>query len=207
MSCTRRAVLTGLSGICPATAAAQTSHPALAAWQQPERSVARVLSARVDLESGERVTIRDYIGGRPTVLAVWATWCPPCLVEKPPMAELQARLQAAEARAQVKAVLAFDRARLPDARNMLQQLGADALENARALESAESALVRLFGYDRQSGSVVSVSHYQQLMASALPLTLLIGADGVLLGQHVGSMRRRPISYWLAPSTFDMLQQL
>jgi thiol-disulfide isomerase/thioredoxin len=178
----------------------------MAPWTAPERSVDRVLAGRVDLESGERITVREFLGGRPTVLAVWATWCPPCLAEKPPMAALQQRLQAAGARAQVKALLAFDGARLPAARARLTQLGAGALENARALESAERALLRLFGLDRQSGSLVTVSHYQQMLGAVLPLALLFDGDATLLGQRQGTMSLRP-SYWTQRDTYDFLSQL
>lgn len=211
MQCTRRDVLAA-AALTPSLAQAQTlpaslqQHPAMAPWTPPERSVDRVLAGRLDLESGARVTVRDFLGGRPTVLAIWATWCPPCLAEKPPMAELQQRLQTSGARAQVKALLAFDGARLPAARAQLSQLGANALENGRALDSTERALVRLFGFDRQSGSMVTVSHFQQLMASRLPLTLLFGADGALIGQHVGAMAMRP-SYWTQRQTYELLAQL
>jgi len=39
-------------------------------------------------EEGFGLTHTDLIGGRPTIVNVWASWCPPCILEHPLLMEL-----------------------------------------------------------------------------------------------------------------------
>jgi thiol-disulfide isomerase/thioredoxin len=179
------------------------------AWDPPSRTSQRLLNSRLEpSEGGGRVTVRDWLGGRPTVLAVWATWCPPCLAEKSDEAMLQARLQAAGSRAQIKALLAFDRATLMEARRLLDRLGAQSLETGRAIESAEQALLYTFGFDRDRRSMNRTSNIIAQLSTSLPFTLLLSAQGDLLGTMTGRVVDDDgEAYWNDPAVFDLMQRL
>jgi thiol-disulfide isomerase/thioredoxin len=42
-----------------------------------------VLDLRVARENGTVVALREVVGDRPTIVAFWATYCPPCRAEVP----------------------------------------------------------------------------------------------------------------------------
>ncbi len=215
MSCTRRALIAAAAAAPLAgNAHAQTpswlaNHSAMSVWDAPLRSSERLLNARLAPESAAgRISIREWLGGRPAVLAVWATWCPPCLAEKRDEAQLSARLAAAGSNAQIKALLAFDRATLPEAQQRLQSLGASELETARAADSAEQALLYTFGFDRDRRSMNRTSNSIAELSTSLPFTLLLGADGTLLGTMTGRVTDDDgRAYWTQPDTFDLLRRL
>lgn len=218
MSTTRRALLAASLApvFVPVAAHAQgmpapadwlRAHPGFAAWETPTRPADRLMNGRIDT-GASRITTREWLGGRPTVLAVWATWCAPCLVEKRPEAILDARLQSAGSRTQVKALLAFDTGTLAESRTMLERLGAGTLGNAQATDVAEQSLLWTFGFDRERRSRSSRGSTYSQLSTVLPFTLLLDGNGGLLGRSTGVMRdaqRR--SYWETPETFDMLQRL
>src|SRR5262245_26574747 len=116
MSTTRRAVLAAAAAAAIAPPAfAQDARPDwLAAhagvrnwWTTPTVSGARFLNTRVQPSADAgNVTVREWLDGRPSIVAVWATWCPPCLREKRPEAELARRLENAGSRAQIRGLLA-----------------------------------------------------------------------------------------------------
>ncbi len=218
MSCTRRTLIAAAAAAPFATQAhAQRpvlpdwlrAHSAMSAWDAPTRTAERLLAARLEPEPGAgRVTVREWLGGRPGVLAVWATWCPPCLAEKWAEADLSARLRAAGSRAQIKGLLAFDRATLEQARARLQSLRADELETARATDAAENALLWTFGFERDRRSMHRTSDVYAQLSTALPFTLLLDANGTLLGTMVGRVTGDDgEAYWSHPSVFDMMQRL
>lgn len=218
MTCTRRAFVAA-AAVAPfvGQAAAQeavvpawlSSHSAMSEWDAPARPSTRLLNTRLEPEPGAgRVTVREWLGGRPGVLAVWATWCPPCLAEKRDEAMLSARLQAAGVSTQIKGLLAFDRASLMEGRQRLQTLGASQLETARAAESAEQALLWTFGFERDRRSMNRTGNVFAELATTLPFTLLLDANGALLGTMTGRVTdARGRAYWSRPDVFEMLQRL
>jgi len=215
MSCTRRALIAAAAAAPFAgDVHAQTpdwlrTHSAMAAWDAPERTSDHLLNSRLAPESAAgRVSIRQWLGGRPAVLAVWATWCPPCLAEKRDESRLSTRLTETGSNTQIKALLAFDRASLADAQLRLQSLGASALETARAADSAEQALLYTFGFERDRRSMNRTGNTIAELSTSLPFTLLLGADGTLLGTMVGRVTdEQGRAYWSRPDVFDMLRRL
>ncbi|WP_395517550.1 prolipoprotein diacylglyceryl transferase family protein [Pseudorhizobium flavum] len=104
--------------------------------------------------------------GRPTVVNLWATWCPPCRRELPMMAELAAGT------ADVDFVFA----------NQGEQTAtvADYLRS----ENLDLPLAVL---DPQ---LLLSSHYS---AVGLPATLFLAADGTLIGSHLGEISREVLA--------------
>ena len=217
MQCTRRTVLAA-AALTPTLAQAQTlptppdwlrEHPAFAPWEHPTRPADRLLSTYMEPDPGAaRVTVRAWLGGRPSVVAVWATWCPPCMAEKRPEAQLSAQLEASDSRTQIRGLLAYDRAHLADARARLEQIGAGALHTGRATDAAEQSLLWIFGFNRDHRSTDRTSDVYAHLSTALPFTLLLDANGGLLGRITGTARDdHGRSYWQNPATFDLLQRL
>ena len=56
----------------------------------PDVTVADTLACRIFDSAGEQVLLGDVMQGRPTVVNVWATWCPYCVDE---MADFQAMFE------------------------------------------------------------------------------------------------------------------
>lgn len=52
-----------------------------------------LMDEQVTLLDGSATTLRELAGGRPLVLNLWATWCPPCVREMPVLEAAQAQHQ------------------------------------------------------------------------------------------------------------------
>ena len=203
---TRRMALSGALavGASLASTLAQASlapaladHPGYSAWDKSHVGNAIPLSNLAETTGAAR-SLRDWIGPRPAVLALWATWCGPCLMEKPAQAHMNARLLTAGARARIFALQAYDNVTLSSARRVLARLNASELPNARASEEAEKAFVDVFGASPRAADRVS-----------MPSVLLLDADGRELGRAVGTMPGADglTDYWDDDETFEFLRQL
>lgn len=118
--------------------------------------------------SGNRISLADF-RGKPVVLNLWATWCPPCRREMPLMAELQ------RARADVQFVFA-NQAEGPD--TIRRFLSGEGLQ-------LDNVLLDLRG--RAGG------HFH---APGLPTTLFFDADGQLVDTHLGELSRARLGDYL-----------
>ncbi|MGB3901254.1 MAG: TlpA disulfide reductase family protein [Mesorhizobium sp.] len=103
--------------------------------------------------------------GKPMVINLWATWCPPCRREMPMMAELAGSMDEAE----------FVFANQGESRDAIDRYLA---ENGIALDHV---LLDSFGE--------LARHYG---APGLPATLFVGADGVLSHAHLGEISRETL---------------
>lgn len=202
MHTTRRtALFSGLAALASAPAFAQTPPPLTSlagyrVWSAP-RSRTLPLAAQVVTETGAK-SLRTWLAHRPAVLVLWATWCAPCLVEKPPQARLQARLTAAGSRTRILALQAYDEAPITDARDRLESLNAANLPLARASADAETAFRTFFG-----ASDVDPRR------TSLPALVLVDSNGAALGSAIGALQD-PVteeSYWTSASTFAFMQRL
>jgi thiol-disulfide isomerase/thioredoxin len=182
--------------------------PGFQSWTPPTRTAERLLAASIKTSTGALINVRDWLAGRPTVVDVWATWCPPCLREKRAQAALSLYLERAGARAQIKGLHAFDSASLVQARAQLDRLGAQSLDTVAATVRAEQALLYIFGFDRDRSSTNRTSNMISELSTSLPFALLIAPDGTLVGQMVGAVEDDDgKSYWVLPETVAMLRAL
>lgn len=99
--------------------------------------------------------------GKPKIINLWATWCPPCRREMPMMAEIAASSEA------VDFVFANQG---EDRQAIAQYLSDEALE-------LDTVILDAFG---------DLRHYG---APGLPATLFIGADGLLRHAQIGEISR------------------
>ena len=119
-----------------------------------------VLAGEVTRPDGAAAALRDHLGGRLTVLNVWATWCAPCRHEMPTLEALAADPP------EGVAVIALSTGRDPDA----------AIRRFRA-EAGITALIDLRDPSGDLGRAAGVR--------GLPTTLILGPDGAELARLTG----------------------
>ena len=135
------------------------------AAQEPGIGVAKDVSgkalpdASLDLLAGGRARLADY-RGKPLVLNVWASWCPPCAQEMPAFQQVH------EAMGDKVQIVGLDRNDSRDA--------ASDFVTARHI-----TYPLLFDPD----DVVS----PQLGIAVMPTTLFVSADGVVVKSHAGAL--------------------
>ncbi|WP_298188611.1 TlpA disulfide reductase family protein [uncultured Pseudomonas sp.] len=115
--------------------------------------------------NGSTVALHDYLG-KPLVVNLWATWCPPCRREMPVLAEAQRNhpeltilfVNQGEGQAEVN-----------------QYLGAEALDLHNVLLDSGGRLGQHVG------------------SMALPSTLFYDAEGRQVGSHLGELSRASLA--------------
>lgn len=147
-----------------------TAASASAAAQRPVSPPAGGSIPAIELPDldGEAVDLQQF-EGRPVVVNLWATWCPPCRREMPVLE------QAAAENPDVAFVFANQAESAELVRDFLDGEGL-ALDNV--LLDADSEVAR---------------HFQ---ARALPTTLFFGSDGELSDVHLGEVSRAQLSDYL-----------
>jgi len=110
--------------------------------------------------AGEPADLAKLAGGKPIVVNLWATWCPPCRRELPTLAAAQT--------SETWAVFVF------------ADQGEDATTVQRYLASAGLQLANVL-LDRGAGIGREIS------SAGLPTTLFYSADGRLVDTHVGQL--------------------
>ena len=114
-------------------------------------------------EGVEGVSRADFIGGRPRLLNLWASWCPPCVAEAPQLEALK------EAGVEIIGIAMSDK---PE-------------DVAQFLESYGNPYTRIGADD--------LSKMQfELGASGLPETYVIDAQGTIRYQHIGDIRQEHV---------------
>ncbi len=147
----------------------------LAAWAilansmtQLERAEIRLPDTRLATVDGQEIQLSAF-SGRPSVINLWATWCPPCRREMPVLAEAQ------RTNAGVEFVF------------VNQGEAADVIENYLRKEAIQ---LRNVVVDPAS----SVS--QSTGARGLPTTLFFDGSGRLTGTHMGELTRASLAHKL-----------
>ena len=118
---------------------------------------------------GRPVTLADF-AGKPTVVNLWATWCPPCRREMPAMQQAQAAH--------------------PDVHFVFVNQGEEAGAIAAFLEKEELALANVL-VDPQSSVGAALGQ------GGLPTTLFFDASGRLDGIRVGELSQATLNQRLA----------
>jgi cytochrome c biogenesis protein CcmG/thiol:disulfide interchange protein DsbE len=110
----------------------------------------------------------DFVGGKPRLLNIWASWCLPCIAEAPQLEALQAR--------GVEIIGIAIRDRPEDVANFL---------------SAHGNPYTRIGSDPISEVQLGIG------SSGVPETFVIDAKGVIRYQHIGDIREDDVAVLLA----------
>lgn len=114
------------------------------------------------------VSSRDFAGGEPRILNVFASWCVPCIAEAPALMELKAR------GVPIDAVAIRDRPQ--DIARFLARWG-DPYRN--------------IGLDADSRVQLSIG------SSGVPETFVVDGDGIIRHQHIGAINEGDVATILA----------
>ena len=134
-------------------------------------SAARLPPLTLSSLEGRSVSLADF-AGKPTVVNLWATWCPPCRREMPALQ----RAQAAN----------------PDVNIVFVNQGDDARTIAAFLDRQGLALRNVL-VDPQNSVGAALGH------SGLPTTLFFDANGRLADTRIGELSQATLAQRLARS--------
>lgn len=192
----RRSILAAVGAVA-APSLARAAGPDYRGWTRSNGSGALPLDVHIDTGAGVQ-TLGAWLDGRPAVLALWATWCGPCLVEKPSQTAMARRLAAHNAPARILLLQAYDDVDLARGRTVLARLGAADLVNAAAMPDAEAAFIALLGASEVENNRTS-----------MPWHLLIDSHGRELARALGLMSgaNGRYSYFEDDATFEFLRGL
>ena len=159
LAAVRRPVLAGIAAGTVAWAAAGG-----AVWWL-QQSAPPLPSIELSMIDGRAVDLADY-GGRPVVVNLWATWCPPCRREMPVLERAQSAY--------------------PDIGFVLVNQGEDAETIERFLAEA--------GLD--ISDILRDPHSRTMFETGtrgLPTTLYFNAEGRLVDTHMGELTRASLA--------------
>jgi thiol-disulfide isomerase/thioredoxin len=121
--------------------------------------------------AGKGATLASVSQGKPMVVNLWATWCPPCRREMPVLAEAQQR--------ETEVIFALVNQGEDQAR-ILRYLNSSQLKLENVLIDSSSALGHAIG------------------STALPISLFYDASGHLVDTHVGALSTATLAAKLSP---------
>ena len=135
-----------------------------------EPSLASLEAIRLATPQGSLVSLTALADGKPMVVNLWASWCPPCRHEMPVLAAAQKQLQGV--------VFVFAN-QGEDVATIERYLDADKLTIGNVLLDPGGALAREFG------------------SVALPTTLFFASSGRLADTHLGALSSASLASKLA----------
>ncbi|SOQ07840.1 peroxiredoxin [Pseudomonas syringae pv. avii] len=121
---------------------------------------------------GEPVSVAEY-RGKPVVINLWATWCPPCRREMPVLRDMQLERE--------DIVFVFVN-QAESAQAVSDYLSRQQLVLSNSFLDPEGEFAREVG------------------SAALPTTLFYSSDGRLTGSHMGEMSRASLTHYLDSQT-------
>ncbi len=154
------------SNLAPVQTEETTIAPASEQSETTQEPVQTAPDFTAEDPQGKSVKLSDYFG-KPIVLNLWASWCPPCKAEMPH----------------------FEQAYLdnPDIQFlMVNMTTGDSMEDAEALIEQEGYTFPVL-FDTTSEAAYA---YQ---ATSLPMTIFIGADGTVVTHAVGALSAESLS--------------
>jgi thiol-disulfide isomerase/thioredoxin len=131
--------------------------------------VTRVPALRMQALGGQSVALTDF-KGKPTVLNLWATWCPPCRREMPVLLQAQAQR--------------------PDVNFVFLNQG-ESGPTVQAFLAAQRLPLRNVLLDVRGEAGIQLGH------RALPTTLFFDASGLLVDARVGELSPATLGQRLA----------
>lgn len=196
----RRSVLIAAAGLAasePALAQTVAFRPG-APWGPPRPTAS--LPGDLPLRSLNGMTmLGSVIAGRPSIINLWATWCGPCVQEKPALNRLAREEATRGNRIAIISILAFDEAVTNEAalQAAYRRFRAPALTPLLATDTAEQAFVRYFGTGAQRNR------------TSLPSTTLLDENMRELGRITGAavLGAAQRSYWTDPLATSLLNRL
>lgn len=117
---------------------------------------------------GETVSLSDY-RGKPVVINFWATWCPPCRGELPAFQSAWERYG-----------------------DKVQFLMVDLCDGQRETESIVRDFLRDNGYSFPVFLDTEYSGAESYGVSAIPMTILVDAEGGILGGQRGALEEETL---------------
>lgn len=137
-------------------------------------------------------TLGEIVADQPALISFWASWCHPCLAEKPSLDALAGKLRKANARISVLSLNAFEKT--------------PSLDHADALSARQNLLNLAPLSDASTGPSPFAAYLgaqEGQVFPSLPKSVLILPDGRELGRIQGAITYRPPSGWKPDDKTDV----
>lgn len=189
-------VLAGSPVLAATVPKAVSRHRGFRPWRQVRNPKTPPLEGRVVLPHGRETSLRDWMGPGPSVVILWALWCPPCMAENPAIAGLQRKLTAMRSNTRIRCLQAYDDRSLADAGATLARMRCSEIAIARATPALERAFIPFFG-----ASPIDPKR------TSLPSMVMLDANGSELGRVEGALEFERTIYWSDPRVVEFLANL
>lgn len=166
--------------------------PGFKLWDKPpSANTSAPMDAPVLTSEGAK-TLGEIVADQPALISFWASWCHPCLAEKPSLDALAGKIKKANARIGVLSLNAFEKK--------------PSLDHADALSARQNLLNLAPLSDASTGSSPFSAYLgaeEGQVFPSLPKSVLILPDGRELGRIQGAITYRPPSGWKPDDKTDV----
>jgi len=158
--------------------------PGFKLWNKPPSAETNAPMDTAILTADGARTLGEIVGDGPALISFWASWCHPCLAEKPSLDALAGRLKTAKSRISVLSLNVFEKT--------------PSLDHA----AAASARLRLSHLAPLADATTGTSPFAAYLGMeegeifpSLPKSVLILPDGHELGRIQGALTHHPPADW------------